>query len=137
MEVRHESGLVTASVLAMVLVGLISGALVGLVLRGLFARHLVLAILCAIVAAILALIIRNVVLERRAASTGPMGIDFLWVVIASLIGGLAGHELAVDLTEPPPLPLVGALSGLVSSVLIASFSTTIFMLRKRLSVPDK
>lgn len=137
MTVRHESGLVTASVLAMVLAGLIGGALVGTVLGGLFARHLVLAILCAIVAAVLALVIRNVVLERNAAFTVPMGIDFLWVVIASLIGGLAGHELAIDLTQPPPLPLVGALSGLVSSVLIASFATTIFMLRNRLYVPDK
>ncbi len=137
MNARHESGLVTASVLAMVLAGLVSGALVGIVLGGLFARHVVLAILCAIVAAILALVIRNFVLERSDTSTTPMGIDFLWVVIASVIGGLAGHELAIDLTTPPPLPLVGALSGLVSSVLIASFATTIFMLRRNPSVPDK
>ena len=134
---HHESGLVTASVLAMVLAGLVSGALVGVVLGGWFARPLALAILGAIVAAILALVLRNIVLERRAASTAPLGIDILWLVIASLIGGLAGHELAVDLTEPPPLPLVGAMSGLISSVLVASFSTTIVMLRSRLSLPDK
>ena len=134
---RHESGSVTASVLAMVLAGLISGALIGAVLGGLSARHLLLAILCAIVAAILALIIRNLVLERSSASPVPIGIDFMWVVIASLIGGLAGHELAIDITEPPVLPLVGALSGLFASVLIASFATTIFMLRNRLSLSDK
>jgi len=121
----------------MVLAGLVSGALVGVVLGGWFARPLALAILGAIVAAILALVLRNIVLERRAASTAPLGIDILWLVIASLIGGLAGHELAVDLTEPPPLPLVGAMSGLISSVLVASFSTTIVMLRSRLSLPDK
>jgi hypothetical protein len=137
MNVHHGSGLVTASVLAMVLVGLISGAILGMVLGALLANHLVLAILCAIVAAILALVIRNVVLERNAASTLPNGINLLWVVIGSLIGGLAGHELAIDLTEPPPLPLVGALSGLIASVLIASFAITIFMLRDRLSVTDK
>jgi hypothetical protein len=134
MNVQHGSGLATASVLAMILAGLISGALVGMVLGGFSARHLVLAILCAIVAAILALVIRNVVLDRNAAFPLPPGINFLWVVVASLIGGLAGHELAIDLTEPPPLPLVGALSGLFASVLIASFAITIFVLRNRLSV---
>jgi hypothetical protein len=137
MNLHHGSGLVTASVLAMVLVGLISGALLGMVLGALLASHLVMAILCAIVAAILALVIRNVVLEQSTTAAVPMGINFLWVVIGSLIGGLAGHELAIDLTEPPPLPLVGALSGLVASVLIASFAITIFMLRNHLSVPDR
>jgi hypothetical protein len=134
---QHGSGLVTASVLAMILAGLISGALIGMVLGGLSARHLVLAIICAIVAAILALVIRKFVLDRTGASPLPLGINFLWIVIASLIGGLAGHELAIDLTEPPPLPLVGALSGLFASVLIASFAVTIVMLRNHLSIPDE
>lgn len=132
MNVQHGSGLVTASVLAMILAGLFGGALIGMALGGLLANHLVLAILSAIVAAILALVIRNVVLERNAASTLPSGINFMWVVIASLIGGLAGHELAIDLTHPPPLPLVGALSGLIASVLMACFAVTIFTLRSRL-----
>jgi polyferredoxin len=136
MNVQPKGGLVTAAVLAMVLAGLVSGALSGMVLGGLFARHLVLAILCAVVAAILALVIRDIVLGRDV-STVPFDVNLLWVVIASLIGGLAGHELAIDLTEPPPMPLVGALSGLVASVLIASFAITIFMLRNRLSVPDE
>lgn len=137
MNVQHASGLVTATVLAMILVGLVSGALTGLVCGGIFTTHLVLAILCAAVAAILTLGIRNIVLDRNAASIVPLGINFLWVIIASLIGGLAGHELAIDLTEPPPLPLVGALSGLVASILIATFAITIFTLRNRLSGPDE
>jgi hypothetical protein len=121
----------------MILAGLISGALMGVVLGGLLVWPLVLAILCAIVAAILALVIRDVVLERNATPIVPLEIKFFWVVIASLIGGLAGHELAIDLTEPPPLPLVGALAGLVASVLSASFAITVFMLRSRLSVPEE
>jgi hypothetical protein len=136
MNVQHGSGLVSAAVLAMILVGLVSGALSGMVLGGLLTKQLVLAILCAVVAAILALVIRNVVLDRYAFAL-PLDVNVLWIVIASLIGGLAGHELAIDLTEPPPLPLVGALSGLVASVLIASFAVTIFMLRNRLSVSDE
>ena len=136
MNVQHGSGLVSATVLAMILVGLVSGALSGMVLGALLTKHLVLAILCAVVAAILALVIRNVVLGRDA-STVPFDVNLLWVVIASLIGGLAGHELAIDLREPPPLPLVGALSGLIASVLIASFVITVFMLRNRLSVADE
>lgn len=151
---QHRSGLVTASVLAMILVGLISGTLIGVVLGGASARPLLLAILCAIVAAILSLAIRNLVLDRNATTTAPLSIrnlaldrnaattvplsmKFMWVVIASLIGGLAGHELAIDVTEPPPLPLVGALSGLVASVLIASYAITIFMLRNRLSASSE
>ena len=137
MNEQHGSGLVTVSVLAMLLTGLISGALIGSVLGRLLESHLVLAILSAIVAAILALVIRNVVIERNAASTMPSSIDFMWVVIASLISGLAGHELATDLTHTPPLPLMGALSGLVASVLIASFATTIFVLRNSLSLRDE
>jgi len=115
----------------MILVGLISGALLGMVLRGLSTGHLGLSILCASVAAILALVTRRLILAREAASVLPMGINVLWVVIASLIGGLAGHELAIDLTEPPPLPLVGALSGLLASVLIGAFAVTIFILGNR------
>lgn len=136
MNVQHRSGLITASVLAMILAGIISGAFLGMVFGGLSIKHLVLAILCAIVAAILALVVRSVVLARDAESALPLSINFLWVVIASLIGGLAGHELAIDLTEPPPLPLVGALSGLLASILIATFAITIFMLRDRLSLPE-
>jgi hypothetical protein len=96
-----------------------------------------LAILSGIVAAILSLVICNLVLDRNAAPTVPLGMKFMWVVTASLIGGLAGHELAIDVTEPTPLPLVGALSGLVASVLIASFAITIFMLRNSMSAPGE
>jgi hypothetical protein len=134
MNVQPGSGLVTASVLGMILTGLISGALTGVVLGNLLASGLVLAIISAIVAAILALVIGNLVLERKAASTVPLGINLLWVVIGSLIGGLAGHELAIDVANPPRLPLVGALSGLLASVMIACVATTIFMLRNRLSL---
>ena len=61
----------------------------------------------------------------------------IWnVIVASLLGGLAGHELSIDLRDPPAPPLVGALSGLFAAILIASFAITIHMLRDRLSKPQ-
>jgi hypothetical protein len=134
MNVQRGSGVVSASVLAMVLAGVVSGAIVGLILGGLLASQLVLAIVCAFVAAILAWVIGNLILGGSAEFTLPSGVVLWNVIIASLIGGLAGHELSVDLREPPASPLIGALSGVLAAILIASFAITIFMLRNRLSV---
>jgi len=121
----------------MVLAGAVSGAIVGLMLGGLMASQPVLAIICAFVAAILALIIGRLILGGGAEFSGPSGVVVWNVIIASLIGGLAGHELSVDLREPPASPLIGALSGVLASILIASFAITIFTLRNRLSVHNE
>jgi len=134
---QRGSGVVSASVLAMILAGLVSGALVALMFGGLLASQLVLAIVCAFVAAILALVIGYFILGRNVELALPSSVVIWNIVIASLIGGLAGQELSVDLREPAALPLVGALSGVLASLLVASFAITIFMLRNRLSVPKK
>ena len=134
---QRGSGVVSAGVLAMNLAGVVSGGIVGLVLSGLLASQLVLAFVCAFVAAILALLIGNMVLGRSTEFALPSGIVVWNVIIASLIGGLAGHELSVDLREPPASPLVGALSGVLGSLLISSFVVTLFMVRNRLSVRNR
>ncbi len=137
MNVRTGSGVVSASVLAMILAGAVSGAIIGLVLSRLLANQLVLAIVCAFVAAILALVVGNVILGRDAEFALPSGVALLNVVIASLIGGLAGHELSVDLREPPASPLIGTISGLLASILIASFVITVLTLSNRPSVRNE
>lgn len=134
--VQRGSGVASASVLAMVLAGVVSGAIVGPVLGSLLANQLVLAIVCAFVGAILALVIGNVILGDSAEFTLPSGVVVWNVIIASLIGGLAGDELSVDLSEPPVSPLIGALAGVLAGILMASFVITIFMLRNRLSVHE-
>ncbi len=137
MNVQRGSGVVSVSVFAMILAGLVSGAVAGLIFGVLLASQLVLAIICAFIAAILALVIGYFILGRNTEFALPSGVVVWNVVIASLIGGLAGHELSVDLREPPASPLVGALSGVLASLLVASFAITIFMLRNRLSVPKR
>jgi len=131
------SGVVSASVLAMVLVGGVSGALIGLVLGNILTRQLPIAILCALVAAILALMIGNRVLGQDGERLLPSGVVTWNVVIAAIIGGLAGHELGIDLTDTPSSPFIGALSGLLAAVLIGSFAITMFALGNRLSAPER
>ena len=126
-----RNGLVSLSVLAMVLVGAFSGVLVGLILASVLTSQGLLAIVAAIVAVLLALAVGRAILGPHA----PLALGsvvVLWnVIIASVIGALAGHELSVDLRSPPASPLIGAMSGLLASLLIASFAITIFLLKDR------
>ena len=69
------------------------------------------AIVTAFVAVVVALIVRRVVFRSHSQLYFPPGLDLLHVIVASLIGGLAGHELAIDLRDPPVSPLIGAISG--------------------------
>jgi preprotein translocase subunit SecF len=109
----------------MVLTGAFSGALVGVVLASMLTNQVLLAIVAAFAAVVVALIVRHVVFSSHVPLFYPPALGFLHVVIASLIGGLAGHELAIDLREPPPSPLIGAISGVLSAILISSFLITI------------
>ena len=118
-------GVVTATILAMLLTGAFSGALVSLVLARMLTNQLWLAIVTAFVAVLVALIVRQLVFGSHPQLYFPPQLDVLHVVVASLIGGLAGHELAIDLREPPVSPLIGATSGLLGSVLMSCFVVTI------------
>lgn len=105
-------GSVSASVLAMVLTGAFGGALVGLVLT----NQVWLAIVTAFVAVVIASLVQRVVFGSHVQLFGPLGLGFWQAIVASLIGGLAGHELAIDLREPPVSPLIGATSGHIASI---------------------
>jgi hypothetical protein len=132
---QHNSGVITASVFAMFLAGVVSGGVAGLVLGGVLASQIAVAFICAFIGAVLALVIGNAILGRDAQFALPSGV-MIWIVIIALwLGALAGHELGVDLRDPPATPLVGALSGVLAAVLIGSFVITIYTLRNRLSVP--
>jgi hypothetical protein len=107
----RKGGFVSASVLAMVLAGGFSGAFVGLVLAGVVTNQIWLALDAAFVA---------VFVKLRF----PPELDLLNVAVATLIGGLAGHEFAIDLRDSLVSPLIGAASGLLASVLISCFLIT-------------
>ena len=133
---QRGSGLVSASVLAMLLAGIVTGGILGAVLGGTVANQVVLAIICAFVGTILALVIGYATLGRDVQFSLPPGVVLWNVIVASLLGGLAGHELGVDVRDPPASPLVGALSGVLAALLIASFAVTIYTLRNRVAGSD-
>jgi hypothetical protein len=132
---QHNSGVITASVFAMLLAGVVSGGVAGLVLGSVLASQIAVGFICAFIGAVLALVIGNAILGRDAEFAIPSGVMIWNVIIALWLGALAGHELSVDLRDPPATPLVGALSGVLAAVLIGSFVITISTLRNRLSVP--
>lgn len=132
---QGSSGVVTASVLAMLLAGVFGGGIGGLVLGGALASQIALAFICAAIGAILALVVGYAILGRAAQMGLPPGVIVWNIIIASSLGALAGHELSVDLRDPPAAPLIGALSGVLAALLIASFVITIYALRDRLSAP--
>ena len=132
---QHNSGVITASVFAMLLAGVVSGGVVGLVLGGVLTSQIAVAFICAFIGAILALVIGNAILGRDAHFALPPGVMIWNVIIALWLGTLGGHELSVDIRDPPATPLVGALSGVLAAVLIGSFVITIYTRRNHLSVP--
>jgi polyferredoxin len=109
----------------MVLVGAFSGALAGLVLASVLANQVWLAIVTAFVAVAIALLVRRVVFGSPLQLFIPRQLELWQALVASLVGGLAGHELAIDLREAPVSPLIGATSGLIASILMATFVITV------------
>ena len=108
----------------MVMAGGFSGALAGLVLANIVTNQIWLAIDAAFAAVFIALVVRQIIFRPRVQLRFPPELDLLHVAVATLIGGLAGHELAIDLRDPPVSPLIGATSGLLASVLISCFLIT-------------
>ena len=124
-------GSVSAGVLAMVLVGAFGGAVAGLVVSSLVSSEALTALIAAFVAGVLALIVGPFILgnQARLSLSAPAG---LWnLLIASLIGALAGHELAVDIRSPPVSTLIGAASGVIAAILIAGSLVTVVWARNQ------
>ena len=127
----QRNGLVSASVLAMLLVGAFSGAITGLVLANMSMNQVWLAVISALIAVVLALLVGRAILGSSVRLRLWSQVVIWNAIVASLTGGLAGHELSVDLTSPPSSALVGAFSGLLASLLIGSFAITAFWLTYR------
>src|SRR4249919_3703816 len=101
MEASVQSGTssVSASVCGMLLAGVVGSGVVGLVVGSVGAGQIVLAILCAFIGAVLGLVIGYAVLGRDAQLSLPSGVIIWNVIVASLLGALAGHELSIDLRD--------------------------------------
>ena len=73
----------------------------------------------------IALLVRRVVFGSPLRLLIPRQLELWQALVATLVGGLAGHELAIDLREPAVSPLIGATSGLIASILMATFVITV------------
>ena len=122
-------GSVSAGVLAMVIVGAFGAAVAGLIVSSLVNSEAVTALIAAFAAGLLALIVGPLIMgnEVRLSPSSSAGV---WnLVIATLIGALAGHELAVDIRTPPPSTLIAAASGVIAGILIAGSLVTVIWAR--------
>jgi hypothetical protein len=108
-----------------------------MILSVIIVNQLLLAFISAFLAATLALAVGNFILDPRANRALPRGVAAWNIVVASLIGGLAGHELSIDLRDPPISPIIGGVSGALAAVLIASFAITAFALREHWAGSDR
>jgi hypothetical protein len=125
----RTGGSVSAGVLAVVLVGALGGAVVGLIVGSQASNQAVIALAAAFVAGVLALIVGHVMFGNQTRLSPSSSVVVWNLVLASLIGALAGHELAVDIRSPPVSTMIGTISGLIAAVLIASTLVTIVWAR--------
>jgi hypothetical protein len=123
-DLSGTAGIVSASILAMILSGAFGGALVALVLASVLTSQVWLAIVTALLAVVISLVVRQVVFGSRTQLDLPPQLYVMHVIVGSFIGGLAGFELAIDLRDSPVSPLIGATSGLLGAVLISYLIVT-------------
>jgi hypothetical protein len=128
MDLHRRPGLVSASIIVMVVIGAFGGGFVGLILGTMLNSQLSLAIVAAFAAVIVAFIARHIAFGSQEQILFPP-LTLLHIIISALVGGLAGHELAVDLREPPASGLIGGISGLLAAVLYSCFVIT-FLYRR-------
>lgn len=119
-------GLISASLIVVILTAIAVGALTGLIL-GDVVTGVTLALISAVLANLVAAVVRYVLLYRfSGAGSDEAKIPTVILVnglIAAVAGGLAGHTLAIELQTPSPV-WVGLLSGLVASILMALLMIT-------------
>ena len=116
----QRTGVVSASFIIIALVGTAVGALLGLLLEGIIANQTHLGEVVGFLATIISIVVRYK-LVFRLAGAGPDSSKVPWIIlisaaVASLIGGLAGHDLA-ELAGTPTAVFIGTMSGLLSAVL--------------------
>ena len=121
-----RAGVISASLIILILVAAVVGAVVALVLNEMVGPRL-LAIVSGLVAAIVASIARYRLVFRSAGAghdeSRIPGVLLVNVAIASVAGSLAAHDVATyaDVLEPV---VMGALAGLFSAILMALLMIT-------------
>lgn len=121
-----KAGVISASLIILILVATVVGAVVALVLKDMVEPR-VMAILAGLVAAILASIARYKLIFRSAGAgsdeTRVPGVLIVNVAIASIAGSLAAHDVSTYAGVMEPA-VVGGLAGLFSAILMAMLMIT-------------
>lgn len=115
--------LISTSIILTVIIGGVAGAVFGHALDGIVMNKALLAVTAAFLAVLVGTVARHFTIfaSIRGAGPGPgtqmlPGIVLLNTAVSSLVGGLIGYGISLNLLSPPPAAWIGCLSGIVASV---------------------
>jgi hypothetical protein len=119
--------------------GVIGGALIGLLLGAFVTNGVTIGLASGFIAVLLAGVVRRVALKLlpqglivdAAADKFPR-VVLINILIVSLIGGLAGHDLSHETGESSPA-IIGALSGLIATLSMVVLMVTYFSRDQKLA----
>jgi hypothetical protein len=123
-----RSGIISMSIVILVLVATGIGALVGLALGDSVTDTRILAIAAGLIATVVASIARyKIVFLGAGVGVDETKVPMVLVVnaaIASIAGSLAAHDIARFIADPPSSVILGTFAGLLSAVLMAMLMVT-------------
>jgi hypothetical protein len=115
--------LISTSIILTVIIGGVAGAVFGHALDGIVMNKALFAVTAAFLAVLVGTVARHFTIfaSIRGAGPGPgtqmlTGIVLLNTAVSSVVGGLIGYGISLNLLSPPPAAWIGCLSGLVASV---------------------
>jgi hypothetical protein len=134
-----SQGLTSIYILLLIGVGICTGAAIGTMLEGLIHSGVLIGLIAGLGAVVVAAQARSVAVKVFPNGTVPdVGSDkfprvvLINVLVVSVIGGLAGHDLSHEMGESTGF-LIGALSGLFATVAMLVLMVTYFYRDKELA----
>lgn len=122
----ERDGVISASLIILILVATVVGCVVALLLNGMVGSR-ILAVLSGLIAAVAASIARYRLVYGNAGEgqdeKGIPGVLIVNVAIASIAGSLAAHDVTINAGVPEPA-ILGGLAGLFSAILMALLMIT-------------
>jgi hypothetical protein len=124
-------GVTSASLIVVILVAAAVGAVTGGLLDQIGMDRTLLAIIAGFVATSVAVVARNVLINRITGagpddSKIPM-VVIVFILVSSLAGSLAGHEVIDDYREFYSGIWIGTIAGLLSSVIMSMLMITYYI----------
>jgi hypothetical protein len=123
-----RSGVISMSIVILVLIATAIGAITGLVLDGMLLGTRQLAVASGFIATVIASIARyKLVFLGAGAGADDRKVPMVLLVnaaIASIAGSLAAHDIAGLIADPPSSVIIGTFAGLLSAVLMAMLMIT-------------